>query len=249
MKTLSKMPASRSSPSPVRVFYNRPEVRDVLNLLQALADPWDDLAMAGLLRSPAFGLSDDALYHLRWLSGSKQTYWGALQGDLASLPEPDQGYARRALELLSRLQPWVDRLPVSELLKRLVDGVDYRAILASAQSAAARLWRNLDKLMADAQVSRLVNVRAFLEYLDTLRDVGAREGEAPADAGGAVRLMTIHKAKGLEFPLVVLADAARQRRNTNEAAYLLPGTGLAFRLDRCQAVPCFTAWQLSRTAR
>lgn len=218
-------------------FYNRPEIRDVLNLLRALADPWDDLAMAGLLRSPAFGLSDAALYDLRWHTGQKQPYWLALQGDLAFLAEPDQANARRVARLSGELQPLVERLPVAELLKRLVDCVDYRAILASAEAAAGRLWRNLDKLLADAQASGLVSVRAFLEYLETLRDVGAREGEAPADAEGAVRLMTIHKAKGLEFPLVVLADAARRRRNTGESAYLLPETGLAFRLDQFDSAP------------
>jgi ATP-dependent helicase/nuclease subunit A len=220
-----------------RGFYDRPEIRDVLNLLRALADPWDDLAMAGLLRSPAFGLSDAALYRLRWQAGRRLPYWSALQGGLESLDEPDRAHARRALDLLGGLQPLVDRLPVAELLKRLVDGVDYRAILATAQAAGSRLWRNLDKLLADAQASGLVSVRAFLEYLDTLRDVGAREGEAPAEAEGAVRLMSIHKAKGLEFPLVVLADAARQRRNTRSAAYLLPETGLVYRLDHFDTQP------------
>jgi ATP-dependent helicase/nuclease subunit A len=218
-------------------FYNRPEIRDVLNLLRALADPWDDLAMAGLLRSPAFGLSDAALYHLRWQNGQKLPYWSALQGDLGFVTEPDQEYARRAQNLLQELLPLVDRLPVAELLKRLVDRVDYRAILASGGTAAGRLWRNLDKLIADAQASKLVNVRAFLEYLDTLRDVGAREGEATAEAEGAVRLMTIHKAKGLEFPLVILADAARQRKTTSEAAYLSSEIGLAIKFDQYESAP------------
>jgi ATP-dependent helicase/nuclease subunit A len=227
-------------------FYNRPEIRDVLNLLRALADPWDDLAMAGLLRSPAFGLSDAALYRLRWQGLSsqekvtveqKRPYWITLQGDLGCLDENEQGYAQRAVDLLNELQPLVDRLPVAELIKRLVDRVDYRAILASSSLEGGRLWRNLDKLLDDAQASGLVNVRAFLDYLDTLRDVGAREGEAPAEALGAVRLMTIHKSKGLEFPVVVLADAARRRRNTSDIAYLLPETGLAFKMDQLEAAP------------
>ena len=66
-------------------FYNRPEIRDVINLLRALADPADDLAMAGLLRSPAFGLTDAALYQLRWQSTDPIPYWQALQGDLSVL--------------------------------------------------------------------------------------------------------------------------------------------------------------------
>jgi len=57
-----------------------------------------------------------------------------------------------------------------------------------------RLWRNLDKLMVDAQSSGKVNVRDFLDYLTTINDAGAREGE-PAEAQGSVRLMTIHQAR------------------------------------------------------
>ncbi len=218
-------------------FYNRPEIRDVLNLLRALADPWDNLALAGLLRSPAFGLSDAAIYQLRWNADQKQPLWNALQGNLSALAECDQAHAQRALALLQKLFPLVGRLPVADLLKLLVDQVDYRAILASAEAASGRLWRNLDKLLADAHASKLSNLRTFLEYIDTLRDVGAREGEAPADAEGSVRLMTIHKAKGLEFRVLVLADAARRNKNTSQAAYLLPNTGLTFKLDQYKASP------------
>ncbi|MCL4394113.1 MAG: hypothetical protein M1482_04790, partial [Chloroflexi bacterium] len=81
----------------------------------------------------------------------------------------------------------------------------------NAQPTATRLHRNVDKLLADAHASELVRVAEFLEYIEALQDAGAREGEAPAEAGRAVRLMTVHKAKGLEFPVVVIADAARGR--------------------------------------
>jgi ATP-dependent helicase/nuclease subunit A len=216
-----------------RGFYDRPEIRDVLNILRALADPTDDLSMAGLLRSPAFGLTDAALYFLRKQGDNNLSYWQALQGDLTCLEELDQQRATRTVEILSYLLPEVDRVPVAELLKQFVDMTDYRAILASEgeSSTGGRLWRNLDKLLADAYASRQVIVRDFLDYLDTVSDAGAREGEAPADAQGAVRLMTIHKAKGLEFRIVVLADAARETPAGKENAYLLPEVGLAVKVD------------------
>jgi ATP-dependent helicase/nuclease subunit A len=216
-----------------RGFYDRPEVRDVLNVLSALADPADDLAMAGLLRSPAFGLSDPALYQLRFMSGHEISFWTALQGDLSGLDVQDQQKALRALQILKDLVPRADHEPVAELLKAFVDAVDYRAILAmdNRRGSSGRLWRNLDKLIMDAQDSGQVNVRDFLEYMSTLKDSDAREGEAPSDAQGAVRLMTIHKSKGLEFPVVVLADASRRPVNRGQSLYLLPETGLAIKLD------------------
>ena len=216
-----------------RGFYDRPEIRDVLNLLHALADPGDDLALAGLLRSPAFGLSDAALYLLHKQGDQTLPYWQALQGDVSMLNQADQSRARRAREILDRLIPQVDRIPVAELLKHLVDETDYRAILAAEgeSSTGGRLWRNLDKLLADAHASGQVNVRDFLDYLATQSDAGAREGEAPADAQGAVRLMTIHKSKGLQFPVVVVADASKERRSTSDQAYLLPEIGLALKLE------------------
>ncbi len=217
-----------------RGFYDRPEIRDVLNMLTALADPSDDLAMAGVLRSPAFGLTDEVVYRLRWGQGERRALWDALQLDLSSLDETDQSRVRRAYAILLGLQPLVDRLSVAGLLKRLIDLTDYRAILASGHS---RLWRNLDKLLHDAHASGLVRVGAFLEYIQTLRDVGAREGEAPVEVEGAVRLMTIHKAKGLEFEFVVLADASRRIGSQLPAAFLLAETGLVVKPDRFDAEP------------
>ena len=226
-------------------FYNRPEIRDMLNLLRALADPTDDLAMAGLLRSPAFGLTDTALYLLRRQGSETKPYWQSLQGELAYLDENDQARAKRTVKILSQLLLQVDRIPVAELLKQLVDTTDYRAILASEgeSNAGGRLWRNLDKLIADAHSSGHVNIREFLDYLHVLSEAGAREGEAPADAQGAVRLMTIHKSKGLEFPVVVLADAGRERRSGSEQAYLLSEIGIAVKLDPPPMVYRLAKWQ------
>ena len=71
----------------------------------------------------------------------------------------------------------------------------------------------------------------------------AREGEATAEAQGAVRLMTIHKSKGLEFPIVVLADAGREPRSVSESAYLLPELGFSFKLDDPSMLYRLSKWQ------
>jgi ATP-dependent helicase/nuclease subunit A len=220
-----------------RGFYNRPEIRDLINILRVLANPTDNLAFAGLLRSPAFGLSDAALYLLR---SDKLSYWQMLQGNLSVLSSEDRYRATRCVEILNSLLPLVDRIPVAELLKLVVDNLDYRAMLATtdkkttgknARASGGRLWRNVDKLLEDTQTSKAATVRDFLEMLSTLDDAGAREGEAPAEADGSVRLMTIHKAKGLEFPVVVLADAGRMNKSNSELVCLSNEFGVTFKLD------------------
>lgn len=198
-----------------RGFYGRPEVRDLLNVLQALADPTDDLVLAGALRSPAFGLSDAALYHLcRARLEAGASLWSVLcgrqaEGLLAALPG-DGPCARRAVEVIARLHAQVGRTPVAGVLKAFLDATHYRAALM--QAGQARGARNVSKLLADAHASGIVGVGEFLEYAGGLRDSGTREGEARATAEGVVQIMSVHTAKGLEFPVVAIGDVTRSPR-------------------------------------
>jgi len=193
-----------------RGFYGRPEVRDLLNILQTLADPTDDLVLAGMLRSPAFALSDAALYHLSRKRAETETrLWDVLYQRLAeeSLSDRDRPSAQRAAGIIARLHDQVGRTSVADVLKAFLDATDYRAALI--QAGQARGARNVSKLLADAHTSGIVGVSEFLEYVIGLRDSGTREGEARATAEGAVQIMTVHAAKGLEFPVVIIGDVTR----------------------------------------
>jgi len=212
-----------------RGFYTRPEVRDLLNALQALADPTDDLALAGLLRSPAMALSDAALYELcekRRSTEGAISLWDVLLGSENVLLGDDGLRARRAVGIISELHHRVGRTSVADVIKAFLEATDYRAALI--QAGQARGARNVAKLLADAHTSGIVGVGEFVEYVNGLRDTGTREGEARATAEGAVQIMSVHAAKGLEFPLVVIGDATYGRRGGNsvlvdgELGVLLP---------------------------
>jgi ATP-dependent helicase/nuclease subunit A len=229
-----------------RGFYDRPEVRDLLNGLAALADPTDDLALAGLLRSPAFALTDGALYRLRWGSGGGGTggqgeggtgrrLWDALHGSLDHLDPSDALRAQHAREVVAELHATAGRTSVGNLLGRFLEATYYRAALYLA--GGHRLCRNVDKLLADAHRSGLVGVGEFLEYVQSLRDVAAREGEAPVEAGGAIQLMTVHKAKGLEFPVVVIADAARTVGGRASPILISPELGVLLPVREDRTLP------------
>jgi ATP-dependent helicase/nuclease subunit A len=192
-----------------RGFYDRAEVRDLLNALQALAQPSDDLALAGLLRSPAMGLSDMALYRLREAQRGRDlpSLWALLSGYDISFLEEEAQQAAEARAIIGRLHGMVGRVPVADVLKAFLDATAYRAALLRA--GQARAANNVSKLLADAHASDIVGVGAFVAYLAELRDVAPREGEARAIAAGAVQIMSVHQAKGLEFPVVCIGDVAR----------------------------------------
>lgn len=211
-------------------FYGRPEIRDLLNALKALADPTDDLALSGLLRSPVFALSDAALYRLvvehpvaevppqglttQGPPVSCATLWDRLQRYGGSLPGEDGRRAARAARLIADLHALSGRVTVADLLKAFLDATDYQAALHKI--GRTRAARNLSKLLSDAQTSRIVGVGEFLEYVMSLEETGTREGEARAVAEGAVQIMSVHQAKGLEFPVVVIGDALYERRGRDE---------------------------------
>jgi ATP-dependent helicase/nuclease subunit A len=253
-----------------RGFHERPEIRDLLNALAAIADPSDDLALVGFLRSPAFAVPDAEIYRLRFPNNSTtpvrlfdslkeqvdrytstqadtNTHVNAQAEDGTRTPQHRDASQWDATDIhpfsiLAELHSLSGRAPAAAVLKRFLDLTHYRAIL-SASPNGARLVRNVDKLLADAHRSRLVSLTDFLAYIQTLRDVSFREGEAPADSStaGAVQLMTVHKAKGLEFALTVIADASYEHRGNSSKIQLTDTLLLDLRADDLHP----TAWQLA----
>jgi ATP-dependent helicase/nuclease subunit A len=210
-----------------RGYYGRQEVWDMLNLLKALHNPSDDLALASVLRSPMFGLSDDGLFALRLkkdAEGNSLSLWDALQSDPDLGPFPIPARDRPALEFARQcflnLAALAGRVTVDQLLEIALDQTAYDAILTALPDGDRRRG-NLDKLLEKARSSGRVSLSEFMVYIHDLTSVDPREGEAVVESADAVKLMTVHKSKGLEFPLVVIADADWERRNQKQAMVML----------------------------
>ncbi|HLA42117.1 MAG TPA: 3'-5' exonuclease, partial [Aggregatilineales bacterium] len=200
-----------------RGYYDRQEVWDMLNLLRALHNPSDNLALASVLRSPMFGLSDDALFALRLLrddDGKRLLLWDAIDIDIPGdiFPAGDRAPLEFARECLHRLAGLAGRVTVEELLEAALDETAYDAILTALPDGNRRRG-NLDKLLQKARSSGRVSLNEFMLYVGELTGIEPREGEAVIDQSGAVQIMSVHKSKGLEFPVVVLANADWTPRN------------------------------------
>ena len=209
-----------------RGYYNRQEVWDMLNLLKALHNTTDNLSLAAVLRSPMFGFSDEMLLALRRLRDDTQErppiipLWDALAcEEIPPLNETQMMRVRFARKTLADLRELAGRVTISELLRRSLSKTGYLAALTGLPGGA-RLRRNVEKLIDIAEASGKITLGAFSHYLDDLTSQEIREGEATLDTAGAVRLMTVHASKGLEFPVVVLAEASRLLRDRDHDVLL-----------------------------
>jgi ATP-dependent helicase/nuclease subunit A len=184
------------------------EAEDLIALLDFLTSPYADLRLAHALRSPVFGCSDDDL--MRLASAPEPGWWERLQG-----LETDASPALlRARQLL---QWWLDLagvLPVHDLLDRIYHEGDVRRRYAAVAPAAlhAQIQANLDafiELALAIDAGRYPSLPRFVDELANLKRHGSDEApdEGLAAAGDALRVMTIHGAKGLEAEIVALADA------------------------------------------
>ena len=208
-------------------FYQTQEVRDVYTCLRFLADRGSDLDLAGLLRSPFFGLSDDALFVLARNRGEANLY------DRLLAPPALDSRDREAIERARRLIPsWldmVDRVKPSLLLHRILDETGAWGTY-SAMGGGGTMNKLLRVLRGfqNAAPSLAQAVDLLGEHIWNVQ----REGDEPTEppAADAVKIMTIHGAKGLEFPIVFVAgldDNLAKRGGAPPGIQIDPDRGFA----------------------
>jgi ATP-dependent helicase/nuclease subunit A len=205
-------------------FYQCPEVRDQLNLLRITLNRYDGVALLGLLTSPYAGVSDESLL---WLAGGGDLVTAFYSHDHFA-PEINIDERQRLIrfrKLLNLLSEQREYLGIPGIIRIALDYCHYRETLWAFPDAGQRL-ANLEKLLvkADEFIAKgFHDLRRFLAYIEELEEVEVMEGEAPTqlETGNVVRLMTVHRAKGLEFPVVFLPDLDRRfkRGITGRMAY------------------------------
>lgn len=207
-----------------RGYYDRQEVQDLLHLLRVLNNPADELALVGVLRSPLFALDDNTIVRLR-LSHPQSIWYALLHSDLPDAPAT----LEHARTTLRELYAQRGRLTVVELLRTALTQTGYLAVLSALPDGAQRCV-NVEKLIEAIRRTDTADLRAYTEYLRQLLEAAPREGAAPLEAEGSVRLMTVHASKGLEFPMVVLPDLSRASPPLRSMWLAHPSYGLAVSL-------------------
>ncbi|MEM8902451.1 MAG: UvrD-helicase domain-containing protein [Actinomycetota bacterium] len=226
------------------LVYATREVRDLLLTLRAVADPTDELALVAALRSPVYGCGDDDLAHWRLGLGGRMSLTSAVP-DEAPTGHP-VAEAIDHLAALHRARRWSTP---AELLDRVVRE---RGVLETAVAAGRPrdVWRRLRFVVDQARAwsdAGGTELRSYLEWASMQGADNARVSEAilPETDDDSVRILTIHGAKGLEFPIAVVSGmttrpAGRQRGVV--AAFPTDG-GVAIRLTKAITSETFERWQ------
>ncbi len=183
------------------------EIEILFQLLQIIDNPHRDIPLAAAMASPVFGFSPEELARLR-----AQTRDADLYGCLCACREPDEKL-RAFLSWLSRMREESRRTPLPEFLNTVVQSSGLEAVFTALPDSERR-QSSLAAFAAFVTSGAQAELRSLSELVQLLTQLQQRGAKLPAqDAparADAVRILTIHKSKGLEFPIVILADLAKK---------------------------------------
>lgn len=216
-------------------FYRRQEVIDLANLLRVLDHPHDEIALTGLLRSPLGGLTDRELYelkqagHFNYLRAARLEGWSHARA----------AAVRRLYEHLAWLHQAIPVLPLADAIELLFDRLpilDLAAASLHGEQAVANLMK-VKQTAASLADRPHMTLSGFVELMIARLEEQPDESESPLaeESLEAVHVLTIHKAKGLEFPIVVLPglhQGSGRERSVSQVSYDWSSGTYGLSLDR-----------------
>jgi len=196
-----------------RGYFGQQQVADLTMYLRLVLNRYDDEALVSVLASPFVGVSNDALYLLRRAAGRRPLFSGMERELPAELGPRDRRLFEAFRQRYDRLVRASATSGLERLCEQIVSDHDYDLAVLARWDGRRRYanLRKLARLARSYEELRGPDIEGFLRFVTDQEAAGAREGEAVAEEEGAdaVRLLTIHSAKGLEFKVVVVADAGR----------------------------------------
>jgi len=209
-----------------RTFYETREVRDITAWLAVLVNPRNEIALAGLLRSPLAAVRDESLLRLCAAGPLGDSFERLTALDLTAFDGGDRECLAALRARLDRVRPLRDAVSPDRLAAIALDESDYLSTLDAHGRA------NLEKflgLLRELYTARPRTLGETLDELGRLRAAAAEPEAPPGESSNAVRLMSIHKSKGLEFPVVFVPALQRGTDRSKPVICFDPAAGLGVR--------------------
>ncbi|MCH8287497.1 MAG: UvrD-helicase domain-containing protein [Candidatus Marinimicrobia bacterium] len=215
-----------------RGFFNSFEIMDLLNFFRAIEYSGDDYSLASWLRSPIVGLSDNALF----LLGAGGSFISEFKNSTLSekFSGDDKSRMNRAVTLLSEMREAKDTVGVSRFVQKVIDEISYIPFLLASENGeqkALNVYKLLE-IISNLENSGANSFGGLLDMIDRITSLDIREGEATlsAEEDNVVSILSVHGAKGLQFPVVILPDLNAQVLHPNKPVRYDTNFGIGFRL-------------------
>ena len=215
-------------------FFEKQEIIDLVNLLLVLDNSRRDLELIGILRSPYFGLSDETITELCLVMENNSLWQVLTDGKITfDLSPEQQNLLHCAGEKLMKLHANAQTLPLPDLLIRIFDDLQIAPLLIGQEFGKEKLAnvKKLQQMATDFCMKQGGTLHTFLQRVGKMRETETRiEVSNGSFEKNSVTIMTIHKSKGLEFPVVFLPALHARGRYDSSSISFLPDFGLGIKI-------------------
>ncbi|WP_026894786.1 UvrD-helicase domain-containing protein [Clostridiisalibacter paucivorans] len=190
----------------------RQEIIDIINCLKTINNKYDDLSLLGVLRSPLFGISDETLYYLRKYTDDYIIQ--SMDTEIEELKVEQKEMLKKAYEIIDSLNGFKYVMTLKELINKILDLTNYMEILLlkkEGKQSIANIYSFID-LAERYEKENNGTINEFIDYIDNLISNGAiqEQEQLQSETDNIVKIMTIHRSKGLEFPVVFIPQMAKR---------------------------------------
>ncbi len=213
-------------------FYQSQEIVDLMNGLKAISNRYDTISILGFLRSPMVGLSDRTIYWL--LRHRKKDMLKTLYEDIPYIGEEEKVKIEKAKKILNELIEKKDLYGVHQLLRELIDKTYYLEALLLHQNGKQMVSNvyKFTELAEDFHRNYTGSLEDFIDYITREKATQESQAKIQSEDADVVKLMTIHKSKGLQFPVVVIPQMARAFNYQQPYGLLDKNRGLGLKYDK-----------------
>ena len=206
-------------------YFQTLEIMTILNMLRIIDNPRQDIPFAGVLYSKIGGLSTDELAQIRLMDQKETMYKACLIYEEQGTNEELKGKLKAFLDMLHRLRDMIKYTPIHELIQKILDMTGY-SYYVMAMPGGDRRKANIDMLISLAvsfEKGSYSSLFHFIRYVEKLQKYDVDYGEAviSGEQDNTVRIMSIHKSKGLEFPLVFVGGLSKQFNMQDQRSKIL----------------------------
>ena len=213
-------------------YFSSVEIRTMLNYLKVLDNPRQDIPLAAALRSPIGHLRDEELSRIR-IEGEGRAFLDDCQTYRETHDDQTADKLKRFFDMTDYLREEASAEPIHRLLWKICDLTGYPDYVTALPGGSVRR-ANLEMLIEKARAYESGTYKGlfnFVRYIENLKKYSIDYGEADAAASDAVRIMTIHKSKGLEFPVVFVSGLGRMFNRREERSPIVMHSQLGIGCD------------------